>query len=67
MQSVKEQNVMSLPNFDFLALSFAQMRVHGRQLDIDTIAGNMDSESKLWFLSRYHYYVSYLEMQLVKK
>ncbi|WP_024560036.1 glycogen synthesis protein GlgS [Franconibacter pulveris 601] len=63
MQSIEQQSIMLSGNFDFLARSFAQMCVHGRQFDIDTITGNMDSDSRVWFVKRYQFYLSYLASQ----
>lgn len=60
MQSVKQQDVMSLQNFDFLALSFAQMQSQGRRVDTEAITGNMDRDGKTWFLRRYNYYLDHL-------
>lgn len=60
MHSVKEQDVMSLQNFDFLALSFAQMHAQGRRVDMEAITGNMDRDGKAWFLKRYDYYLNHL-------
>lgn len=61
MQEVKERGVMSMQNFDFLALSFAQMRSQGRRVDMEAVTGNMDEDGRTWFLQRYHFYLNRLQ------
>ncbi|MFH2166687.1 glycogen synthesis protein GlgS [Enterobacter hormaechei] len=52
---------VSSGDLDFLALSFARMRVQGRQLSINAITGNMDEDCRVWFLKRYEYYFAQLK------
>lgn len=35
-------DIYTLHNFEFLAITFAQMAAQGRKVDIATVTGNMD-------------------------
>ncbi len=61
MHSVSNNCVVSSRDLDFLALSFARMRIHGRHLCPDAITGNMDEGCKKWFLNRYKFYFEQLK------
>lgn len=61
MQFIKNKEAMLSQDFDFLALSFAQMTYQGRQVDLDDVTGTMDEASKKWFLERYDFYLQKLD------
>ncbi|EAY5055150.1 glycogen synthesis protein GlgS [Salmonella enterica] len=48
-------------DLDFIALSFARMRLLGRQLPTDAITGNMDEDCRMQFLKRYEFYFEQLK------
>lgn len=49
-------NLYSVNNFDFLALSFARMHAQGQDVDLKAITGNMDEMHRAWFCQRYERY-----------
>lgn len=53
MQLVSDESNVSPRDLDFLALSFARMRSHGRYLCLDAITGNMNKDCRTWFLKQY--------------
>lgn len=64
MQFVGESNVMLKQNFDFIAFSFAKMHLLGRVINVDAITGNMDGDSKKWFINRYDFYLNQLKYEI---
>lgn len=58
-------DIYALHNFEFLAITFAQMAAQGRAVDIDTVTGNMDEDHRKWFTERYRYWqaISHQELQ----
>jgi hypothetical protein len=61
MKLVSEKGVVSSRDLNFLAYSFARMRLQGRHLCTEAITGNMDEDCRLWFLKRYEFYVEHLK------
>ncbi|ELP5685322.1 glycogen synthase [Salmonella enterica] len=45
-------------NFEFLAITFAQMTVQGRKINMDAVTGNMDKRQREWFLARYRFWLA---------
>lgn len=60
MQLVSDKSVVLSGDLDFLAFSFARMRLQGRHLCTQAITGNMDEACKRGFLERYEFYVTRL-------
>jgi hypothetical protein len=53
---MNHNELYSMKNFDFLALSFARMHAQGHDVDLEAIVGNMDEEHREWFCQRYALY-----------
>ncbi|HAT1681588.1 TPA: hypothetical protein I8Y21_002250 [Klebsiella oxytoca] len=53
-----DDDIYALRNFEFLAITFAQMTVQGRMVDIDAVTGNMDERHRKWFTERYHHWLA---------
>lgn len=51
-------DIFALHNFEFLAITFAQMAAQGRVVDIDTVTGNMDEKHREWFMARYRHWLA---------
>ncbi|EAO5494069.1 glycogen synthase [Salmonella enterica subsp. enterica] len=51
-------DIYALHNFEFLAITFAQMAAQGRAVDIGTVTGNMDEEHRTWFTERYRHWLA---------
>ncbi|EIC0518915.1 glycogen synthase [Salmonella enterica subsp. enterica serovar Chester] len=51
-------DIYALHNFEFLAITFAQMAAQGRAVDIGAVTGNMDEEHRAWFTERYRYWLA---------
>lgn len=54
----KGDDIYALHNFEFLAITFAQMTAQGRMVDIDTVTGNMDETHRRWFTERYRHWLA---------
>lgn len=54
----KVEDIYALHNFEFLAITFAQMTAQGRTVDIDTVTGNMDETHRKWFAERYRHWLA---------
>ncbi|HAK4778355.1 TPA: glycogen synthase [Salmonella enterica] len=54
----KHDDIYALRNFEFLAITFAQMAAQGRTVDIETVTGNMDEAHRKWFTERYQYWLA---------
>ena len=53
---MNHNELYSMKNFDFLALSFARMYAQGHAVDLQAIVGNMDEAQREWFCQRYELY-----------
>ncbi|EDW4372121.1 hypothetical protein AAA67_002927 [Salmonella enterica subsp. diarizonae] len=54
--SKKHGNIHDLHNFDFMASSFAQMSIQGRDVHINDIAAGMDETQRAYFIERFHFW-----------
>lgn len=54
----KDDDIYALRNFEFLAITFAQMAAKGRTVDIETVTGNMDEAHRKWFTERYRHWLA---------
>ncbi|EEG7921343.1 glycogen synthase [Salmonella enterica] len=54
----KSTDIYAFRNFEFLAITFAQMTVQGRETNMDAVAGNMDEKQQEWFLARYRFWLA---------
>ncbi|EMD3084656.1 hypothetical protein VQY72_002026 [Salmonella enterica] len=54
----KDDDLYAMRNFEFLAITFAQMAAQGRTVDIDTVTGNMDETHRKWFMERYRHWLA---------
>ncbi|HFD8834849.1 TPA: hypothetical protein ACF67X_002491 [Salmonella enterica] len=54
-------DIHDLHNFDFMASSFAQMSVQGRDVNIKDITAGMDDTQRAYFIERFHYWVCRLK------
>lgn len=54
----KGDDIYALHNFEFLAITFAQMAAQGRTVDLDTVTGNMDETHRKWFTERYRHWLA---------
>lgn len=61
MHLVSNKYAVISEDLEFLAFSFARMRFQGRNLRTEAITGNMDENSKAWFLQRYDFYFKQLQ------
>ncbi|EHF6859937.1 hypothetical protein J1L44_004949, partial [Salmonella enterica subsp. enterica serovar Panama] len=43
-------DIYAFSNFEFLAITFAQMTVQRREINMDAVTGNMDEKQREWFL-----------------
>ncbi|EGK0962768.1 glycogen synthase [Salmonella enterica] len=55
---MKNTDIYAFSNFEFLAITFAQMTVQGREINMDTVTGNMDQRQREWFLARYRFWLA---------
>ncbi|EBN4581194.1 glycogen synthase [Salmonella enterica] len=55
---MKDTDVYAFSNFEFLAITFAQMAVQGRLVNMDAVTGNMDEKQREWFLERYRFWLA---------
>ncbi|ECF6946932.1 hypothetical protein QON05_003626 [Salmonella enterica] len=46
---MKNTDIYAFSNFEFLAITFAQMTVQGREINMDAVTGNMDKRQREWF------------------
>ncbi|EBN4581863.1 glycogen synthase [Salmonella enterica] len=53
-----DDDIFALRNFEFLAITFAQMAAQGRAVDIDAVTGNMDEKYRKWFTERYLHWLA---------
>lgn len=53
---MKNTDIYAFSNFEFLAITFAQMVGQGRVVDMDAVTGNMDDRQREWFLERYRFW-----------
>ncbi|EHY9252270.1 glycogen synthase [Salmonella enterica] len=54
----KSTDIYAFSNFEFLAITFAQMTVQGREINMDAVTGNMDEKQREWFLERYRFWLA---------
>ncbi|EAA1980535.1 glycogen synthase [Salmonella enterica] len=54
----KSTDIYAFSNFEFLAITFAQMTVQGREINMDAVTGNMDEKQREWFLARYRFWLA---------
>ncbi|ECG5644068.1 hypothetical protein E1K64_20360 [Salmonella enterica subsp. enterica serovar Poona] len=47
---MKNTDIYAFSNFEFLAITFAQMARQGRAVNMDAVTGNMDDRQREWFL-----------------
>ncbi|EBL1426812.1 glycogen synthase [Salmonella enterica subsp. enterica serovar Berta] len=55
---MKNTDIYAFSNFEFLAITFAQMTVQGREINMDAVTGNMDKRQREWFLARYWFWLA---------
>ncbi|HCK0392933.1 TPA: glycogen synthase [Salmonella enterica] len=55
---MKNIDIYAFSNFEFLAITFAQMTVQGREINMDAVTGNMDEKQREWFLERYRFWLA---------
>ncbi|EFT2485067.1 glycogen synthase [Salmonella enterica] len=55
---MKNTDIYAFSNFEFLAITFAQMTVQGWEINMDTVTGNMDKRQREWFLERYRFWLA---------
>ncbi|EDD4953404.1 glycogen synthase [Salmonella enterica subsp. enterica serovar Infantis] len=60
----KGNDIYALHNFEFLAITFAQMAAQGRNVDIATVTGNMDETHREWFTERYRHWLAISRQEL---
>ncbi|EAO2872870.1 glycogen synthase [Salmonella enterica subsp. enterica] len=54
---MKNADIYAFRNFEFLAITFAQMAVQGREINMGAVTGNMDDRQREWFLERYQFWL----------
>ena len=64
--SLTERDLMDIRNFNFLALSFAQMKYQGREIDISTITSTLPAKQSASFSELYAHYVSQFESEFFR-
>lgn len=60
----KVEDIYAMRNFEFLAITFAQMAAQGRTVDIDSLTGNMDETHREWFTERYRHWLAISRQEL---
>ncbi|EDW2057286.1 glycogen synthase [Salmonella enterica subsp. enterica] len=55
---MKNTDIYAFSNFEFLAITFAQMAGQGRAVNMDAVTGNMDDRQREWFLERYRFWLA---------
>ncbi|ELD4018699.1 glycogen synthase [Salmonella enterica] len=55
---MKNTDIYAFSNFEFLAITFAQMTAQGREINMDAVTGNMDKRQREWFLARYRFWLA---------
>ncbi|ENE8569035.1 glycogen synthase [Salmonella enterica] len=53
----RNADIYAFSNFEFLAITFAQMTVQGREINMNAVTGNMDEEHREWFTERYRFWL----------
>lgn len=54
---MKNTDIYAFSNFEFLAITFAQMARQGRAVNMDAVTGNMDDRQREWLLERYRFWL----------
>ncbi|HAT1576587.1 TPA: glycogen synthesis protein GlgS [Raoultella ornithinolytica] len=58
MQAIHDAEKYRPKDFDFIALSLAQMNSQGRKVDVEQVTGSMSNACKSRFLDSYRYHLN---------
>ncbi|VCW85209.1 Surface composition regulator [Klebsiella variicola] len=58
MQAIHHVEKFHPKDFDFIALSLAQMNSQGRKVDVEQVTGSMNDACKSRFLDSYRYHLN---------